>query len=125
MIIGEKIENISEYSTTEKVIGKWIDGAEIYEKTFDFGENGFTIPRGTDWSASLSVGVNIDKIIGNGQAISLDELYTFPVQIFKETTNTSIELQCFLASNMIARYLTIQYTKTAPVTKKTTKKGGK
>lgn len=28
------VENITEYSTDEKIVGKWVDGSDIYEKTF-------------------------------------------------------------------------------------------
>lgn len=34
LTIGEKLENVTESSTTERVVGKWIDGSDIYEKTF-------------------------------------------------------------------------------------------
>ena len=34
------------YSTTEQVVGKWIDGSDIYETTFEI-QNGLYIPYGS------------------------------------------------------------------------------
>lgn len=44
--VAEEIENITTYSTEEKVIGKWIDGKPLYQKTFYIESglsNGMTI----------------------------------------------------------------------------------
>ena len=42
------------YSTTEHVVGKWIDGSDVYEKVIDVG----TLPSAT----SKSVPHNIDNL---------------------------------------------------------------
>lgn len=40
--IGDAAEEQSTYSTTEKVVGKWIDGSDIYEKTY-YNANKWTV----------------------------------------------------------------------------------
>ena len=48
-IIDEKLENKFKYSTEEQVIGRWIDGKQIYRKVISYvptqtiGEEGKTI----------------------------------------------------------------------------------
>ena len=47
-----------EYSKDEQIVGKWIDGSYIYEKTIDFG----SLPNNTYRDVSVS-NLNIDRII--------------------------------------------------------------
>lgn len=34
--LGQRGSNMHEYSTDEQIVGTWIDGRPVYEKTFDF-----------------------------------------------------------------------------------------
>lgn len=139
LTIGEKIENISEYTTTEKEIGKWIDGSTIYQKTYSgvmptITENVFATAL-IDTTAD-----NIDLVI---------DYDIFTIQVFdgKQVTvklpymtNTGLQLKGFydgnnkninVSSNAAAYsekvfYATLRYIKAASqeTKKKTTKKRG-
>lgn len=51
----------TDYSTTEKIVGTWIDGKPLYQKTFEF-DSPVNLIAG-DWGATnIPIG-NIDKII--------------------------------------------------------------
>lgn len=104
------------YSTTEHVIGTWIDGATLYEKTVDFG----TLPNaGTkDISSGLS-NVNIISITGiaTGGGFVLPLPYAVP-----SGANTDISLNYNATGNYITiidgynwsdrtAYVTLRYTK--------------
>lgn len=62
------------YSTDERVVGKWIDGSDIYEKVINVG----ALPNSATKSVNIS-SLNIDKIIEfNGYATS--DTVNIPVQ---------------------------------------------
>ena len=44
--VSSKVENISEYSTEELVIGKWIDGKPIYRKVISGNLGSTSVPHG-------------------------------------------------------------------------------
>jgi len=44
--ISGKLKNLEEYSTTERVIGKWVNGKPLYEKTISFPGNTTSIAHG-------------------------------------------------------------------------------
>lgn len=46
------VENITEYSTNEKIVGKWIDGSNIYEKTFHNSET--ILLTASDWTNDIT-----------------------------------------------------------------------
>ena len=54
-------ENWHKYSTSERVIGEWIDGKPLYQKTIYHGQS---IPAGTD-NFGISCGISnvVDKVI--------------------------------------------------------------
>ena len=53
-------DNLHEYSTEEKVVGKWIDGKPIYEKVI----NGTIIGSPADWTNFYDcTNLNIDNMI--------------------------------------------------------------
>jgi hypothetical protein len=56
--IKGEIDRIYDYSTTEKIIGKWIDNSAVYEQTIVL-QNPITI------TANHSVGVSADDYISN------------------------------------------------------------
>ena len=63
----EYVDNLNTYSTTEMVIGKWIDGRTLYRKVFTV-----TMPNSTAWSNIISLNytnyyvVNIHGIMTDG-----------------------------------------------------------
>ena len=102
------------YSTTEQVVGTWIDGKPIYEKTYSI-----TAPSVVDTStdvinvASLNVD-NIPTLVGNIK-VSNNITHTGGgsfVLFYRKSTNTiscSISNSAYLSG---ALTITMQYTKT-------------
>ena len=108
------------YSTTERVVGKWIDGKPIYQKTVDCGVGPNTS------SKSVSVGIeNLDAVV-DIKAIGIDNVNHSFAMIPYINDNTNPERQLFVsffnnAINIFGRqydfsnfnlYVTLQYTKT-------------
>lgn len=111
------------YSETEQVVGKWIDGSTLYERSINLGS--FSLPGGGTRTIATITG--IDKFLCyNGYGVDGVEKYTIPdfgARI--KIVNDNIIFQC--ASNsawsISEGYVTIRYTKTtatrslsAPVT---------
>jgi len=57
--IDELIESKTAYSTTEKVVGKWIDGSTVYEKTVEVSGLSSNV---SNWTNIVAI-PNVDKII--------------------------------------------------------------
>lgn len=102
-----------EYSTTEKVVGKWIDGSNVYERTI-------YIPSiSISGSESLTVESNFNNFLisATGVYISPDEvtLYMIPEGRIRVFVNASHELKLEPINsgsfNGGKGYLTIQYIK--------------
>ena len=96
------------YSTTEQVVGTWIDEKPIYERTFDLGTSGLSVPF-NNWISSGVTIENCDKIITAkivSDAGTYAEIMAYPEinEIMLQTPRNSSDSPC--------RYLTIQYTKT-------------
>lgn len=94
------------YSTTEQVVGTWIDGKPIYETTYDLGQD-----ESVSCTAWFSTGItiaNIERVI-NAQSISSGGTF-YPVMVVCSNSNISIEA-CRDNAVIAVRYLTIQYTK--------------
>ena len=51
------------YSTSEKVVGTWIDGSTIYERTWDFSSS--PIALSNDWTATGITIQNVSKLISS------------------------------------------------------------
>ena len=112
-----------EYSTTEQVVGKWIDGATLYEKTLQI-----TMPSANESSISTGVENGNHARIVDGfieQTGSSDGNYSFPVMFDSGsplTTKVLIQVtvsgsHLYVYSNFDktdgkTAYITIQYTKT-------------
>ena len=115
-------DNLHEYSTEEKIVGKWIDGKPIYEKVI------YTDIRDRDWH-NIQMNVSIDNIIklkgilyqGNGYPYFIEvQGNTYPnaenraMFLYKKDENYIrygvLYTQADLTSSYL--YITIQYTKT-------------
>lgn len=122
--------NMHSYSTTEHIIGKWIDGTtDVYECTFYLASASTEDAQVGDLS-ELNVGTVIE---GNGvftnQAgvicpISYSH-YTdeYDVTFLITSTKESLELRSGTGNrNLTDIYITLRYTKAPAEAKKTTKK---
>lgn len=94
------------YSTDEQIVGTWIDGSTVYERTIDFGSD---ITIDNNWQTTSEPNTNMDKCIS---AILMSSSGNV-------RTNPSVQLDygsyiriCYNNWTDTGRYLTIQYTKT-------------
>ena len=106
----------TDYSTTEKIVGTWIDGKPIYQKTIDLG----VLPNATTKSVNHGI-LNLDKVISsNGCAKGSDLQIPLPhvqttsttTQVRVDITPTVIEIITEYNFSTYNGYITIQYTKT-------------
>lgn len=111
-------EAISNYSTEEQVIGKWIDGKPLYRKVTDIGvlpnnanleiDTGLdsTIVRpirmyGYAYNSTTGAFLALPYIVGSGGDIYLQYLTTNKFRIIASTDRTSLNA-----------YVVLEYTKT-------------
>lgn len=106
-----------DYSTTEHVIGTWIDGSTLYECTINIG----TLPNNS--IATYPHGIaNIDKIIASsgiaftsipGQSKIIPFVWTSLTEtVGLETSTTNIVISTAADQSAYTGYITIRYTKT-------------
>ena len=109
---------MNDYSTDEKVVGTWIDGKPIYQKTVDFGKGPNnaekSVPHGI---SNLDKTVNISGVYVEGQYS--DPLPNAPIDSTGKIYSTNVYMD---GTNLHVRstydfsnrdfYITIQYTKT-------------
>lgn len=94
-----------DYSTEERVVGEWIDGKPIYQKTW----SGLSITLIDEWiNAIESSSVNIEKCIsGYGYENSIR---SFPLHVRKN--GSFVQIFAPAMANIILTEITLQYTKT-------------
>lgn len=115
-------DNLHEYSTEEKIVGKWIDGKPIYEKVI------YVNITDRDWH-NIQMNVSVDNIIklkgilyrGNGYPYFIElQGNTYPnmdnlaMLLYKKDENYIRYGVLYTQSDLTSSYLyiTIQYTKT-------------
>lgn len=96
------------YSTTEQVVGKWLDNSDIYECTYDLGSD-LTLQESTWTDTGIAIPTNANRCI-KAEGIQSDGTSTC---IMASITGTNITVQSAKNGGDIIRYLTIQYTKTS------------
>lgn len=117
IIGGVPQDGYVEYSTSEKIIGTWIDGKPLYQKTIQ-AKAGAVTTDGTMVNKTTAHNIaNIESRIGcyiNGSAM----LHLFGnanairyCDAYFDTTNVTIRTNSTTFSNATV-YVTIQYTKT-------------
>ena len=122
-----------EYSTDEQIIGHWIDGKPIYQKTFVTTTPNCTT-NGTQVTKELSMGASIDKLIridgyitGSTSAparhipayvFASSKLLSLVCIVYTNSYTTTSKRNILLMSNTHTDYsnldcqITVQYTKT-------------
>lgn len=94
------------YSTEEQVIGTWIDGKPLYEKTYEFSSV-ILVSSNRYTTLVTNGGTNIDSLV-NGFS-KPDKASTFtPVSLRVDSGN----IQGYYPTDWSIKWLTIQYTKT-------------
>lgn len=107
------------YSTTEQVVGTWIDKKPIYRKTIDFGY----LPNSTTKAVAHNI-VGIDKIIKIEQTIDNGSSYQHGFLVLSSGaqavnqfniygTNSDIRVATNADRSTVYAYFTLYYTKVA------------
>lgn len=100
------------YSTEEQVVGEWIDGKPIYQKTYVFGTR-VTISRtdGVEITSYIDNIAFIDKVINSTVTDRKNNLHSY---VNRSDISDRIYLYStdFYNNNTNAEILTLQYTKT-------------
>ena len=121
VIIGDA----NNYSTSEKIVGKWIDGKTLYQKTYITNTPSATT-EGTIASTTIEIqSLNYDQIVnikGVFKLTSNSVLYCFNLPVISgsktvravvDETHTDLLIQNnSLSYNNMPVYVTLQYTKT-------------
>lgn len=101
------------YSTSEKVVGTWIDGSTVYERTWDFGASG-EMEFGPDtWVNTTISRSNINRII------KVDAISNSGVnwEFIAANCDSGSYVQLYHSrpsnKNIKVRYLTLRYTKSS------------
>lgn len=115
---SELVDSSSTYSTDEHIVGKWIDGSEIFEKTYNFG----ALPN-TDTKTMTHGITNLDKVIDiTAISKSSNSNITIPftaagfshgVRIIIEQGDIKIAANANYSS-YTDTYVTLRYTKATP-----------
>lgn len=116
---NEIINNGMTYSTNEQVVGKWIDGKPLYQKTVITA-----VPNNTQVSYPHGI-ANIDNVVSlTGGILVISDGYLLPANITGTDVNANayrvsagrsdIIIKTYFngSSSNYAGYFTIQYTKT-------------
>jgi len=117
--ISKAIAQSMNYSETEHVIGTWIDGSTLYEKTVDFG----ALPNNTTKEVDHNIS-GYNKVVNIfGAATNPTNKDVIPIPFVHQAGSgqvrlsmTSTKLTIVSASNVSSYtnvYITVQYTKTA------------
>ena len=97
------------YSTEEQIVGTWIDGKPIYEKTFDISNRTFANDTWYNLTALSNVDIIINYSIQGDKELS-NIMSPNSVQIVNDTLRFSQNRGASL--NIGVCFITIQYTKT-------------
>ena len=92
------------YSTSEKIVGTWIDGSTVYERTWDLGAE--TLLNGATYISAIDIS-GMAKILP-GQGIGEQYAQSSPIMAY----NDNNKLYVVPDAGINVRYITLQYTKT-------------
>ena len=94
------------YSTTEHIVGKWIDGSYIYERTWDLGSD---ISVSTGWTTTTIPNTGMNICIAC-EAVSNSGIPRANIEA-QVNSGSYVNLSADAVSNPV-RYITLRYTKT-------------
>ena len=99
------------YSTDEQIIGTWIDGKTLYEKTFDLTGISDNLTVG-DWTTVMSNLTGIEKII-DAKSLQNESVISFIEYSYDSANSRLYGKSLRQGANDYVRYLTLQYTKSS------------
>lgn len=105
------------YSTSEQVAGKWVDGKTIYKKTIDFGylpnNSSKSVPLGID---NISRIITIEQSCDNGGGgyviLSSGTMSAIGWNFYVQSTNANLVVTTNTDRSALRAYFTVYYTKT-------------
>jgi hypothetical protein len=112
VLSGTAVSGGQNYSTTEQLVGTWIDGKPLYQKTFQA-----TTPSTSSDTPIISYGNDKDiknffgYVDDNGGRVSLNYHYSSDNTIVTWCSTGYVRMRQVLYPNMTV-YVTLQYTKT-------------
>lgn len=95
------------YSLTEHIVGKWLDGRDIYERTYNIGSLSIG-PIGTALTSFIDNHSDIDSILSIN-AISLTEKSSISLMSFISSYTNDIFAYAYRSDNW--EYITLKYIK--------------
>lgn len=121
---SEKFVNVNQsggysvvYSTDEQLIGEWVNGENLYQKTVNFGN----LPNNTSKTVAHGI-TNLDRII-SAEGFAKTSLNQTPIPFVNNGTvgsqvalivdNTNITLRTSEDRSQYTAYITLRYTKTS------------
>ena len=106
--VNQSGDSSDDYSTSETVLGKWIDNATIYRCVFDLTTD--TNISSTSWHAS---GINIANLSKITSCFGVNSSGTYyPLMAYHSSGAINL-LACRDGANANVRYICIEYTKTS------------
>ena len=100
------------YSTNEHIVGTWIDGTTVYEKTIDLGSGGTNISN-SSWTTLSGVSItNLNDIIEASGFSPSNKIFT-PMLMINDSGTIKALVGRSNAPVEAIRYITIKYTKTS------------
>lgn len=115
-----EVYNNNIFSTTETIIGKWINGKSIYRKVIDFG----ALPNNTRKQVYHNIS-NID-IFTNiyGVASTANNVYSYPLPVIYRSSESNYNIEVLASKkyvemattedrSAITAYVVLEYTKTS------------
>ena len=117
-----EIDNPNEYSTTEKVVGKWIDGKPLYRKTFEISST--TISSSSTTVISFNLASTFEVVDIKGVVLFASTGTMLPIVGGYKRSNNGYQirvlnnaLQLVIDTDMnvegsVSGNLSIEYTKT-------------
>jgi hypothetical protein len=107
---AEQLDNMKVYSTDEQVVGKWIDGRDVYERTIDLGS--FSVASWSDHTIKSSTNINL-LIDYEGYMVESNIMYVLPDPSVRIKVDDSHNLIFTGTSswNIASGYISIRYIK--------------
>lgn len=113
-----KVNSEDEYSTTEKVVGKWLDGSPLYEKTISY-----TGEITTSYVKIAELGTAVDNLIytafsnttSNGENVVYQTSDRVYLRVEKSTGYVNVSSSAAWSSSTL--FVTLRYTKPASSSK--------
>ena len=97
-----------EYSTTEHEVGTWIDGAVIYERTFEITGTELEVSN-TSWTSTTFTLSGVSQIVG----VEIFGATNYQGSGLANLSGDTIQLQTTRNSKAYCKYFSLKYIKTS------------